>query len=155
MPRPRRDGTPAAEPNKRKLSEVLLRRIRPQDRTTCVWDTHQRGLCVMVQPSGHKSWKVVYQFHGRARWYHIGDVSAVGLADARRLAGRVMFQVAEGRDPLAERKAERGRGTFAELAAQYLEHAKKRAPTRISEFPCRRESARDSGSDCALPARTD
>ena len=126
MPRPRRDGTPAAEPNKRKISEVLLRRIRPKNRTFCVWDTHQRGLCVMVQPSGHKSFKCVYQHHGRARWYHVGDCAAIGLSDARRIAGRIMVQAADGKDPLAERKAERSRGTFAELAEAYVErHAKK------------------------------
>jgi integrase len=126
MPRPRRDGSPAAEPNKRKISEVLLRRIRPKDRTFCVWDTHQRGLCVMVQPSGHKSFKCVYQHHGRARWYHVGDCAAIGLSDARRIAGRIMVQAADGKDPLAERKAERSRGTFAELAEAYVErHAKK------------------------------
>jgi integrase len=37
-----------------------------------------------------------------------------------------MSEVASGRDPLAERQAERSRGTFSELAARYLEgHAKK------------------------------
>ena len=37
-----------------------------------------------------------------------------------------MFAVAEGKDPAAERKAERSKGTFEELAARYVEqHAKK------------------------------
>jgi integrase len=37
-----------------------------------------------------------------------------------------MFQVAEGKDPVADRVAERGHGTFAELAERYLnEYAKK------------------------------
>jgi integrase len=80
----------------------------------------------MVQPSGHKSFKCVYQHHGRARWYHVGDCAAIGLSDARRIAGRIMVQAADGKDPLAERKAERSRGTFAELAEAYVErHAKK------------------------------
>jgi integrase len=122
MPRPRIDGTPAAAPNRRKLSETLIRRIRPKpERTFAIWDTYQRGLCLLVQPTGHKSWKAVYQFHGRARWYHVGDVATIGLADARKLASRVMFQVAEGKDPLTERRAERGRGTFEELAIRYVE----------------------------------
>ncbi len=77
-----------------------------------VWDSHQRGLAVVVQPTGHKAWKCVYPFHGRPRWYHIGNAAAIDLADARKLASRVMFKVAEGNDPAAERKAERGKGTF-------------------------------------------
>ena len=37
-----------------------------------------------------------------------------------------MLDVIEGKDPAAERKAERLTGTFADLAAQYVElHAKK------------------------------
>jgi integrase len=37
-----------------------------------------------------------------------------------------MFQVAGGKDPAAERKAERNNGTFEELAAQYVEEYAKR-----------------------------
>ena len=65
---------------------------------------------------GHKSWKCVYTVRGKPRWYHIGAVGAVGLSDARRIAAKVMYQVAEGKDPVADRNAERGRGTFEELA---------------------------------------
>ena len=127
MPRSQIDGTPAAEPNRRKLSEAFLRRLRPRPgRTFAVWDSYQRGLAVLVQPTGHKSWKCVYKFHGRPRWYHIGSAAAVGLSDARKLASRIMFAVAEGKDPLAERRAERSRGTFEELAARYVEEYAKR-----------------------------
>jgi hypothetical protein len=64
--------------------------------------------------------------NGQPRWYHIGSADAVGLADARKLAARVMFAVAEGKDPVAERRAERDRGTFEELAARYVEeHAER------------------------------
>jgi integrase len=92
------------------------------------WDTHQRGLALTVQPSGHLAWKCVYTIRGRgARWYHIGDGRAILLADARRLAAKLMYQVAEGADPHADRLALRGRGSFAQVAARYVEeHAKKR-----------------------------
>jgi integrase len=126
MPRPRLDGTPAKPANKRTLSDAFLRNIKPDpQRATMWWDDKLRGLVLAVQPSGRKSWKAVYS-HGRPRWYHIGGAQAIGLADARKLASRVMFQVAEGKDPVADRIAERGHGTFAELAERYLnEYAKK------------------------------
>ena len=126
MPRPRRDGTPAAAPNKRKLNDLFVKRLVPQDRPFLVWDSHQRGLAVSVQPTGHKSWKVIYPFDGRPRWYSLGSADAIGLADARKLAARVMFQVAEGKDPAAERKADRSKGTFEELAARYVDDYAKR-----------------------------
>ena len=128
MPRPRRDGTPAQAANKRKLNELFIVKLQPQPRAFVVWDTHQRGLAVVAQPTGHKSWKCIYSLRGRPRWYHIGDVAALGLADARKLVSRLMVQVAEGKDPCAERKAERGKGTFEELAQRYREeYAKRRA----------------------------
>jgi integrase len=127
MPRPRRDGTPAQAANKRKLNQLFIRKLQPQPRAFAVWDTHQRGLAVIVQPTGHKSWKCIYSLRGRPRWYHIGDVAALGLADARKPVSRLMVLVAEGKDPCAERKAERGKGTFEELAQRYLEeHAKRK-----------------------------
>src|SRR5262245_8219138 len=56
-----------------------------------------------------------------------GAADAIGLADARRLAQKIMLEVAEGKDPQAERRAARKAGTFAELAERYLvEYAKKR-----------------------------
>jgi integrase len=91
-----------------------------------IWDTQQRGLALSVQPTGHRAYKVVYSFHGRPRWYHLGPADAISLADARKLAARVMFQVAEGKDPQAERRAERSSGTFGELAERYRDYAMKR-----------------------------
>ena len=63
---------------------------------------------------------------GRPRWLRLGDANAISLADARKLAGRIMLAVAEGKDPAAERKASRSKGTFAELAAEYVERFAKK-----------------------------
>jgi integrase len=93
---------------------------------TNIWDTLQRGLALRVQPSGAKSWYCVYSRHGRPRWLLLGKADAIYLADARQLAAEAMLAVARGGDPAAGRKAERGAGTFADLATKYVEqHAKK------------------------------
>src|SRR5262249_25680686 len=69
----------------------------------------------------------IYRHHNRPRWYPLGAADAVGLADARKLAAELMLDVIKGKDPAAERKAQRGAGTFAEMATRYIEeHAKKR-----------------------------
>ena len=126
MARPRRDGTPAREVNRRKLTDLFVSSRKAQERPELIWDAKQPGLALSVRPTGKKAWKVIYRFHGRPRWLHLGDARAIGLADARRLAARVMLDVAEGKDPAAERRAERLTGTFADLASQYVElHAKK------------------------------
>jgi len=126
MARPRRDGTPAREVNRRKLTDLFVSSRKAQERPELIWDLKQPGLALSVRPSSKKAWKVIYRFHGRPRWLHLGDARAIGLADARRLAARVMLDVAEGKDPGAERRAERLTGTFTELASQYVElHARK------------------------------
>jgi integrase len=112
---------PRAAPNKRKLTTLLLQRLRPQACAFMVWDAQQQGLALRVWPSGRRSWYLVYRRHGRPRWYHIGAADAVGLADARKLAAETMLDVIRGRDPAAEKRAARGAGTFAELAERYRE----------------------------------
>jgi integrase len=83
-------------------------------------------LALRVQPTGSKAWVVIYSRQGRPRWLHLGAADVIPLADARTLAAEAMLAVARGKDPAAERKAERGAGTFAELAARYVEqHARK------------------------------
>ena len=100
MPRPRRDGTPATAPNKRKLSDIFLKKLKPQARPFVVWDTQQRGLAVAVQPTGHKSWKCVYSLNGRPRWYSIGDVAAIGLSTPASSRAASCSQWPRARTPL-------------------------------------------------------
>jgi integrase len=120
MPRAKR------APRKRQLTALYVQRIKPEEDRFLVWDMKQHGLALAVEPTGARAWKCIYSRHGRARWLHLGSAGAIALGDARTLAAEAMLQVARGRDPQAERKAERGSGTFADLAHRYLEeHAKK------------------------------
>jgi integrase len=119
----RRTKRPA---QKRRLTELSVRKAKPRTAAYLIWDTHQRGLALQVQPTGAKAWKVIYSRHGRPRWLTLGAADTVGLSDARTLAAESMLAVARGKDPAADKRAERGAGTFAELASKYLEqHAKK------------------------------
>ena len=117
---------PRAVPNKQKLTPLAVTKLRPQSRRYLVWDVLQHGLVLQVHPSGHRSYKLTYRYHGRPRRYFIGAADAIGLADARKLAAEIMLEVIRGKDPIAERRAARTTDTFATLANRYLEeHAKK------------------------------
>jgi integrase len=106
---------------------LTVNKLQPRVQAYLVWDTYQRGLALQIQPSGYRSYKLIYRFHNRPRWYHIGAADAVALADARKLAAKLMLEVIQGKDPAAEKRAARGTGTFAEIANRYVqEHAKKR-----------------------------
>ena len=128
MPRPSRDGRPARPTNKRNLSDRHVRSIVPDlSRVVITWDARQPGLCVAAHPSGKKVWRIVYRRNGRPVWVTLGDARSITLADARKLAARVALEVAVGKDPAAERRAERAADTFAALAERYVrEWASKR-----------------------------
>jgi integrase len=125
MMQARRSKRTKAPAEKRRLTELTVKKAKAAAATYQIWDTQQHGLVLRVRPTGKKSWYVVYS-RGRPRWFYLGDASAIGLADVRRLAAKTMLAVMEGHDPAAERKAERGAGTFAELHQRYLDgYAKK------------------------------
>jgi integrase len=115
-------------PNKVRLTDVYIANLKPRERAYLVWDTNTEGLALSVQPTGRKSWKAIYAFHGRTRWYTIGKCNAtIGLAEARRRAKKILLEVANDVDPQANRMAGRSTGTFEELARRYVDdYAKKR-----------------------------
>jgi integrase len=123
MARPRRDGAPATAPNKCRLNKILVKNLQPQSRPYLVWDTWQRGLVIQILPSGHRTWYCLYTICSRLRWYRIADASAIDLDAARLLAGRVMFQVAEGKDPAAERMSSRNAESFEDLVVRHRKYS--------------------------------
>jgi integrase len=122
---PQQPNKPRRDPNKVKLTDPIIKALKPQTQPFLVWDKKQRGLAVRVQPSGHLSFKCIYSRHARPRWYSIGPVD-IGIVKARKEAAKVLVLVDDGKDPAADRKAARGADTFEELATSYVEqYAKK------------------------------
>ena len=62
------------------------------------------GLYLNVSPSGSKSWVQRIVVDGRRRDIGLGPFPAVGLAQARGIAAANRAAVAEGRDPLLEKR---------------------------------------------------
>jgi integrase len=112
---------PETKKPKVQLTELHRTRSKPEAKSYLLWDTKQRGLALQVRPTGHRAFKVVYSFHNRVRWLHLADATAINLDQARERANEVMYAVTKGKDPQAEKKAQRGTGTFAELADRYRE----------------------------------
>lgn len=87
------------------------------------------GLYLNVAPSGSKSWVQRIVVNGRRRDIGLGPYPAVSLARARSFAYENRSAVAEGRDPIAERREEREAvlrpapsvPTFAEAAHRVIE----------------------------------
>jgi integrase len=67
-------------------------------------DAH--GLVLQVKNPDNASWLLRYQRNGRERWYGLGPLHTVGLADARLRAKVARLQLLDGIDPVeAKRQA--------------------------------------------------
>ena len=90
---------------------------------------HGDGLYPNVARSGSKSWVQRIVIDGRRRDIGLGPYPAVSLAIARSMAHTNRSAVAEGRDPVAQKREAREAGlrrspstpTFAEAAARVIE----------------------------------
>jgi len=95
------------------------------------WDAGCNGLGIRALRSGRRSWVFQYRDeHGRTRRIVLGDVSVVGLDDAREEARRKAASITHGANPSAERKAKRNAGTVLQLIDAYLPQAQGRLRPR-------------------------
>jgi integrase len=88
-----------------------------------------KGLYLVVQPSGQKSWAVRYRHVGWSRKFTLGAFPAIDLKSARDLGAKALRAAAEGRDPGQEKL--QARSSMADsvdtLVAQFIERHCKRA----------------------------
>ncbi len=94
------------------------------------------GLCLRIYPSDRKAWFLAYRnASGRFRRVKLGQYPAINLKAARRLARLRQAEIAEGRDPQAEKKVARvPKLTFADLSTLYItDHAKPKKRTWASD----------------------
>lgn len=68
------------------------------------------GLYLQVSPAGSKRWFWKYRIDGKEKQLALGGYPAVGLLAARKARDAARVLKAGGRDPVEERKAERGHG---------------------------------------------
>jgi integrase len=107
------------------LTDIAIRALKPGPERQEIPDLGCRGLYVVVQPSGARSFAVRYRFAGRGCKLTLAP--GVSLAGARKLAADAMFEVAQGRDPAAAKRAVKQAQrlvrevTFAAIAAEYNE----------------------------------
>lgn len=86
------------------------------------------GLYLLVKPNGSKLWHFKYRFGGKEKKMPLGAFPEVGLGEARRMRDRARLKVADGVDPMRERKREKAQiklgaeNTFESVAKAYIDH---------------------------------
>ena len=96
--------------------------LKPADSRIEVFDEKLTGFYVRVNPTGGKTYGVMYRVNGRKRRLTIGSADAWSLADARDRGREAIRLAAVGsRDLASEKRDARQADTFSELAAEYIE----------------------------------
>jgi integrase len=87
------------------LTQIALDNIKPGLSRREIPDGKERGLYLVVQPTGRMAWALRYRFNGQPRKLTIGAYPAVGLAKARAEAARAKVSISDGIDVGATKKA--------------------------------------------------
>lgn len=112
------------------LTDTLVRKTKAPVKPKKLAD--ERGLYLLLTPSGGKWWRFKYRFAGKEKLLSLGIYPDVSLAKAREARDEARRQVADGTDPSAARqqdkreKAESAANDFETLAREWLDNVKPR-----------------------------
>jgi integrase len=113
---------------------------RPErDGRAWFYDSKVPGLAFCVTEGGARAFYVYRRVNGKPKKIRMGDPQELNVDQARRRAGELNSQIAQGRDPGAEKKAEREKvlreATIADLWASYRDNwLADRKPATIAGF---------------------
>jgi integrase len=108
------------------LSDTVIRSAKKADAARKLAD--EKGLYLLLTPTGGKLWKLKYRFGGKEKKLSFGSYPEVSLREARQRRDHARSLLAAGIDPGAVKRAEveaqeeSSRNTFGALAAEYLDH---------------------------------
>jgi integrase len=116
------------------LSDSKVRALKPKDKLYKIAD--ERGLVLLVMPSGSKLWRFRYRLEGKEQMLSLGVYPDITLADARGRRDEMRRQLALGQNPAVQRRIEQVAKAdtfeaialewFAKFSAQWVPlHAKK------------------------------
>jgi integrase len=122
-----------------KLTRTAVDRATPRPRRYRLNDSLVPGLCLLVLPSGARTYYLRHRVDGQQRELKLGTPAEISPDQARELARAALARVRAGGDPAAERRAAREAPTIEALAARHLQaHASRKRSGRNDEILWRR-----------------
>lgn len=87
------------------LTDTTIRNAKPGAKPAKLFD--ERGLFLLVTPTGGKWWRLKYRFEGKEKLLSLGTYPDVSLKNARERRDLARKQLADGIDPSQNRKAQK------------------------------------------------
>ena len=118
------------------LSDLAIRSAKHGPKPIKLAD--DRGLFLLLQPSGGKLWRLKYRFAGKEKKLGLGRYPDVTLKEARKRRDEARAQVATGVDPAAHKQAEalaanlNAAATFKLLGDEYLDKASREGRAAVT-----------------------
>lgn len=84
------------------LSDTRIKKAAPAERDYKLAD--EKGLYMLVRPSGGKLWRLKYRIAGKEKLLSFGPYPEIGLADGRDLRDAARKLIVQGIDPAQEKK---------------------------------------------------
>lgn len=106
------------------LTDATIRKTKPAEKPFKLFD--ERGLFLLVSPTGGKHWRFKYRFNAKEKLISLGGYPDVSLAEAREKREAARKRVAAGVDPSEERRAAKAatEDTFEALAREWFDKFK-------------------------------
>jgi integrase len=123
------------------LNDTKVRSAKSREKAFKLSD--ERGLFLLVTPTGSRLWRLKYRLNGREKLISLGAYPDVTLKRAREKRDAARTLIADGVDPSVQRKAERAAlaQSFEGVAKEWLElQTKSLAPETISILSARLDS---------------
>jgi integrase len=111
-----------------KLTKTMVDGAAPKASRYRLADSLVPGLCLVIYPSGAKTYYVrLRTIDGRQQDHKLGTPVELTIDQARKLARDALAQVREGRDPNDERRRRREAATMQDVADRYMrEHGQRK-----------------------------
>ena len=118
------------------LTNIATRNAKPASKPKKMFD--ERGLFLLVQPSGGKLWRLKYRYLGKEKKLSLGRFPDVSLKMARERRDDARTLLANGADPatvksqLADEKREAATNTFASISDEYVSKIEKEGRAAVT-----------------------
>ena len=118
------------------LSDLAIRSAKHGPKPIKLAD--ERGLFLLLQPSGGKLWRLKYRFAGKEKKLGLGRYPDITLKEARTRRDEARAQVATGVDPAAHKQAEalaanlNAAATFKLIGDEYLDKASREGRAAVT-----------------------
>jgi site-specific recombinase XerD len=104
-----------------KVKSITWKVVEDLKQGQSAWAADLHGFYIRKQKSDVGTYAIMYRWHGRQRYWRVGDTQLLTPKEAYGRAKIALLKLADGQSPAHERDATRAAGTVAQFMGRYLD----------------------------------